>query len=243
MQPGATMPKSNDALRVFSWSIDMPDDAADRLMALLSRDERARAQRLAMRQHAVHFIAARAGLRLILGETLAVPASDIHFDSAPTGKPLLRGQGAIHFNLSHSQGLAVLALSPLFPIGIDLEFIRPLTAGIEAQFLTPAEIAAWQTLEPAARNLALVTHWAAKEAIIKLQGDIRKVAPKDIELSLDLRANPPATAAAARAGYALLQLPAPAGYVCMLASNQPITTADIAITPWTGLDTAPTLFS
>ncbi len=67
---------------------------------------------------------ARAFLRLLLGRYLQRDPRAIELTTGPDGKPALVG-GSLHFNLSHSGALGLVALSRTFEVGVDLERIRP----------------------------------------------------------------------------------------------------------------------
>jgi 4'-phosphopantetheinyl transferase len=84
----------------------------------------------------------------------------------PHGKPELVGE-TLAFNVSHSGVLAVIAVSDLGPIGVDLEEHAQLDdpAAIARRFFTPAE-AAYVDGDPA----AFYRLWCRKEAWIKAQG-------------------------------------------------------------------------
>lgn len=72
---------------------------------------------------------------------------------AEGGKPYFPAFPCIHFNLSHSRGAAVCALSGA-PVGVDVELLRP----------APRRLAAGMTDE------AFFRLWTAKEATVKLRG-------------------------------------------------------------------------
>ena len=81
------------------------------------------------------------------------------------GKPYLRDYPGVQFNLSHSGRYGVCALSA-FPVGVDVELIRPLRREVARRFFTPAE-AAWLDARPEAEFFRL---WTRKESYIKAIG-------------------------------------------------------------------------
>jgi hypothetical protein len=121
---GTGMPMTAKKIRVFTWSLDLPESDAVDFMSQLSSDEHQRARRLVKKEDALHFMAARAGLRMILGAEIGESPRDVTFQLSPSGKPRLANHGDMHFNLSHSSGHAVLVLSRQQPVGIDIERIR-----------------------------------------------------------------------------------------------------------------------
>lgn len=67
-------------------------------------------------------------LRHILAAYTGVRPRELRFRYGARGKPALDGAAAarsVHFNLSHSADLLVLAVTPARPLGVDVERIRP----------------------------------------------------------------------------------------------------------------------
>src|SRR2546423_398599 len=116
-------------IHVWSLLLDVPVQSVTRLERILSHDEVARAARFRFPLHRNRFIAGRGSLRELLGRYLAAPAEKIQFVYGPHGKPDLgavhRGNG-LHFNLAHSEGLALVAVTCAGPVGIDLEWVHPI---------------------------------------------------------------------------------------------------------------------
>src|ERR1700722_9480355 len=89
------------------------------------------------------FVVARGVLRELLGRYLQQSPESLAFSYGPHGKPALSGEYAssgLWFNLSHSAGLAVYAIARERNLGIDVEHIRPESAGdeIAERFFSPA---------------------------------------------------------------------------------------------------------
>ena len=97
---------------VHAWRIplDLSGTLIDRLAPTLAPDELARADRLRVPRGRERFIAGRGALRDILGRYLGVPADRLSFLYGGRGKPALPGSG-LEFNLTHSGGLALLAVA------------------------------------------------------------------------------------------------------------------------------------
>lgn len=91
------------------------------LWPLLSEDERARADRFRFESDRRHYINARGSLRRVLG--------DVRIEYGPKGKPFVRG--GPHFNVSHSGGMALIAICEKSEVGVDIELVRdtPLANG------------------------------------------------------------------------------------------------------------------
>jgi 4'-phosphopantetheinyl transferase len=139
---------------------------------LLSVDELERAARLRFERDRSRFVAARGLLRALLGEHLGLDAALIEFDYGEHGKPRLREQTGLRFNLSHSGSLLVLALCEGREVGVDVEAIRDEIAAesIAGRFL-PAEIATEvERLSGSARTEAFFRGWVRQEAYAKACG-------------------------------------------------------------------------
>src|SRR5690606_1030385 len=82
--------------------------------ALLDAEERARWQRFRFAEDRWRFLLGRAFMRTVLADCLehSDPAA-LQFRRLPQGKPELAGadSGKLHFNLSHTDALLVLAVS------------------------------------------------------------------------------------------------------------------------------------
>jgi 4'-phosphopantetheinyl transferase len=89
---------------------------------ILSSEEQARVDRFRFERDRVHWANAHSALREILGGYLNAPPLEISFTLGPHGKPAVAG---VEFNLSHSGGWAMIAVSRGTPVGIDVEAIRP----------------------------------------------------------------------------------------------------------------------
>ncbi|MEO5332749.1 MAG: 4'-phosphopantetheinyl transferase superfamily protein [Magnetococcus sp. YQC-5] len=79
------------------------------------------------------------------------------------GKPAV--QSSIYFNISHTHGLVVCALTRQGEIGIDLEQIRPMEL---TDFQNMVDPVSWQTIMTADnRDLAFFIYWTQRESIVK----------------------------------------------------------------------------
>ena len=159
------------------------------LNASLAPDEKTRAARFVFQRNRNRFIAARGILRKLLGAYMHQPALDLNFTYGPDGKPALRvneGEPSIHFNLSHSHGLAVYAISTHREVGIDVEAIRPGVAGeeIAGRFFSKRELAELHSLPREFRDEGFFLCWTRKEAYLKAQGSGMGIPLDSFEVSL-----------------------------------------------------------
>lgn len=159
---------------VWCWRIRVGDIPAERegaLRAVLSAREQVRADRLWRVADRRNFIAAHAGLLLLLAAVLGHRTEDVQLTQNDTGKPMLVGR-ALEFNLSHSGEIVLIALASGVSIGVDVEQPRamPDRAAIARRFLHPGEVGDLATLTGRAAELAFFRCWTRKEAVAKALG-------------------------------------------------------------------------
>ena len=103
----------------------------------------------------------------MLSSYLGVEAGAIAFSTSEHGKPHLDGGSTIRFNLSHSRNIALLAVCDGFDVGVDVEFMRPITDDIAGRFFSSAENAALKALPEEDRLPSFYACWTRKEAFLK----------------------------------------------------------------------------
>jgi len=163
-------------VHVWRAALDMSAAQLERLARLLSPDEQVRARRFHFRKDQEHFIAARGILREILSRYLDREPAQLLFGYGPFGKPgLAPGSGAdgLCFSLSHSQGLALFAITRDREIGVDLEQIQTDFAWelVAERFFSGSEVAALRALPAAMGCEAFFDCWTCREAYVKAKGD------------------------------------------------------------------------
>ncbi len=163
------------AVHVWLVDLDSPDWRDPRMPAGLSDDEKRRAEAFLFDQDRRRFIACRSAVRMILGRYLGSRPSDVRFRYGPYGKPRLdrNGPGApLHFNVSHSEHLALVAVSRESEVGVDIEHVRArpgIPNIIERQF-APAERRALLRAPEAEHLSRFYRYWTLKEAHLKAAG-------------------------------------------------------------------------
>lgn len=165
MQPCETPSVHSVLLRCFDL-----DDATPHVdLETLSADERERAARFRFDVHRNRFVRCRALLRQQLAQTLHIDAASIAFRYGSHGKPETDG---VHFNVSHSDHLAVIAISRDHPLGVDLERIDATkdVLSLARVAFSPFECDALAALPRAEQITAFCQTWARKEAYLKLLG-------------------------------------------------------------------------
>jgi 4'-phosphopantetheinyl transferase len=180
---------------VHVWRIHLDARSPRPPTPILSPDELARAGRFKFPGDREHFMAAREALRRILAGYLGAAAETLQFSYGAQGKPALEGSFArdgLDFNLAHSRGLALIAVSRGRRLGIDLEWIRPDVAdeGIAERFFAPAEVQKLGALRREDRDLAFFRCWTRKEAYIKARGEGLSIPLNSFSVSLSPEETP-----------------------------------------------------
>ena len=128
-------------------------------------------------------------LSLGAGYLLNLALSEVGIDLAAEeivynkyGKPFLKS-GKLHFNLSHSGSLAVVATSD-GEVGIDVQKLCDIDDKLIRRVTTDGEYAALSALKGDKKRTEFFRLWTAKESVIKLLGIGLSLAPSSIEIGL-----------------------------------------------------------
>lgn len=140
-------------------------------LLLLTDGERQRAERFRLPRIRDQFVAARGRLRSLLAGYLNLDPHTVPILYADGGKPYLPTEWALHFNVSHTDGLAVFAIGRS-RVGVDVERVRtvPDAEGLVTRFFTTRECRQFLALPPPARPAAFLRAWTRKEAVLKAIG-------------------------------------------------------------------------
>ncbi len=143
------------------------------MIGWLDQTERARYQRFNQSEHRHAFLISHALTRKMLANELSCAPAEIRFGVTGRDKPILTAPTPtkpLHFNLTHTRGLAAVALSTE-PIGLDIECLARNAPGPELaqRYFTVAEQADIQNQPPAEQKQRFLTYWTLKEAFLKAQ--------------------------------------------------------------------------
>ncbi|MEO9529231.1 4'-phosphopantetheinyl transferase superfamily protein [Roseibium sp.] len=162
---------------VFLCPVSPADDALlPSISAQLIAEERARADRFVVQDARRLYIVAHALLHHALGRHGVVARE---FALNDYGKPFLPGT-SIRFNVSHTEGLAAVAIAREIEIGVDVELVRDLRdreSVARAVFCQEEIEEIGKCREPLERFFQL---WTAKEAVMKATGLGFSMPPKQI---------------------------------------------------------------
>ena len=140
--------------------------------ALLSAEERERADRFHFARDRALYTAAHAGLRRALARELAARPEELCFAVDPGGRPRLLGASDLHFSLSHSGDRALVALARTPRVGVDVEVFR---SGVDRERLAARNFSASEQgellgLSGPEHERAFYRVWTRKEAYVKALG-------------------------------------------------------------------------
>lgn len=167
---------ANGAIHVWGFSLDGSPSFVEQCRSWLSEDERGREARFIRQQDQRQFILAHGGLRAVLGRFTGLDPSALMFQLTQTGKPELLNRPAtrfsLRFNLSHSQGRMLIAITMDGEIGVDLEQVhdKAKVAKLAKRFYAPAEYERVIGLSGPDQTQLFYRYWVAKEAFLKGQG-------------------------------------------------------------------------
>jgi 4'-phosphopantetheinyl transferase len=217
--PPSSFQLASDEIHCWRASLDVPPETFARLYASLTPDERTRSARFHFERDQQRFIGARGVLRDLLGRYLQTQPRQIRFVYNAFGKPDLGPEFAsrLKFNLSHSAGLALIAITTASNVGVDLEYIRAQSdyADIARRFFSVAELDYLSALPGHLYAEAFFSCWTKKEAYLKARGE--GLATPLNSFSVPLTTDPAHTHVDLCGGWSLYTLrPAP-GYAGALA--------------------------
>ncbi len=155
-----------------------------------SSDEISRADRLLDADKKNCFLACRGLLREILGGYLGIPAKEVFLAVGEHGKPYLSTTTAnkerLHFNLSHSGTMFLLAIAADRDVGIDLEQLSSDTPYPDMARLafSPREQKELFDLPQHQQLAAFYRCWTRKEAYLKACGSGFAVETSSFDVSL-----------------------------------------------------------
>ncbi len=144
------------------------------LAALLDDSEKARAARFSFEADRRAYVAAHALLRVSLSKQAHVAPADWRFETTPHGKPFLASPPRdLRFSLSHTRGMAAVAIALSLDVGVDVEGSSGArdALGVAERFFAPREAALiCAEADAVARNEIFLSIWTLKEAIVKADG-------------------------------------------------------------------------
>lgn len=188
LPPPAGWQLAADEVHVWAIALDKLPAQVAAFGATLSNGEQARAKRFHFERDQNRFTVGRGFMRSLLGRYLLLAPTQVELTYSDRGKPSLSsgaGPSPLHFNLAHSGGLALLAVTRLGRIGVDVEHMRSLkdADGIAERFFSTRESAGLQELSATQKSAAFFNLWTRKEAWLKATGQGISEALNRVEVS------------------------------------------------------------
>lgn len=164
-----------DRAHVWAATLDVSDSRHAALEALLSDDERRRAERYRVDIVARRYVSGRGVLRELLASYLGIAPRDVQLCYEQHGKPALdlaRHAAGPRFNVTHAEGLALFAFAERVRVGIDVERVAPFAdmASVAESCFSHAERQALARVAASEVAEAFFSIWTRKEAYLKANG-------------------------------------------------------------------------
>lgn len=171
----ASLEISNIAIDVWRCPLDLTAAQIDQLSKCLSEQERQRAEQFRMAHKRLQFITSRARLRQCLALATGTRAGEIEIAVGASGKPFLAGKAhssGIQFNVSHTDGLALIAITRGQPVGIDVESLEQSVqaARLAENYFSAKEKTTIAALPGEQVTASFFACWTRKEAVLKAIG-------------------------------------------------------------------------
>ena len=175
--------------------LDLPPGALAAMAETMDPGELARGAIYRFELHRRRYVTAHAALRRILSTYTGLAPRRIRYASEAFGRPQLApdiNPGRLDFSLSHSGGLAAVAIARGHRVGIDVEQLKGLSPEDELveRTLSTEEWSAWRRRPPEARTGAFLWWWTRKEACLKADGHGLRGDPRHVPVGTDSDGGP-----------------------------------------------------
>lgn len=178
-------------LHVWHATLDLGEHFVAWSREQCAEEERERAARFVFERDRRHFLISRGLLRGLLARYLGYKPAQIQLRADRYGKLHLANPAPapMQFNISHSHGGWLLAVTVERPVGVDLEWERP---DLDYRSLVPSvfsthERAQLASLPPQLGRSGFFAGWSRKEAWIKALGHGLSHALDSFDVDLDPR--------------------------------------------------------
>ncbi len=135
---------------------------------MLSREEQIKAERFVTKTLSQRYIIAHGLLRYLLADALNIDAKAVKLLVSERGKPYIEDNN-IHFNLSHSEDMALIGVSREAKVGVDIEYCQKQVSILEIakRFFSATEYKKLSHLSGDELRMAFYKGWTQKEAVLK----------------------------------------------------------------------------
>ncbi len=172
---------------VHLWLLDIRDfkgSLVEQALAVMSNDERTRAQRFIRGKD--EYLASRWLLRKVLAHYLKQQPESLAFSIGEKGKPYI-ADSSVQFNLSHSGPWALVALAEGMAVGVDVEQTNKTRdlLGLAESYYHPDEFVQLKQRLDTQQVHYFYQLWTRKEALLKAMGVGISAGMENLNFSID----------------------------------------------------------
>ena len=163
--------------------------------AILSHKERLKAESFVFERDRQNYVISHGALRMLLSRYSGIAPEALEFEAGANGKPALAQRFTdLRFNLSHTDGLALIAITRGREVGVDVERVDPEMAfeDIAEHYFEPREVWDLRVAPPAEKAGKFFEVWTCKEARLKATGEGLSGLSRLAETELEVRSLRPA---------------------------------------------------
>jgi 4'-phosphopantetheinyl transferase len=156
------------------WSIDLDAPGDRSAIEVLNEEEIDRSRRFHRWEDGERWANSRRGLRSILAGYLDRDPMDLSFGATSDDKPTIAGAlgEELFFNMSHSKGIGLVAVSTAYDVGIDVEAVRSEIdlLGIADRVFAKEVVEELEAMSGQEQLGSFFTRWVRLEASTKCMG-------------------------------------------------------------------------
>jgi phosphopantetheinyl transferase len=184
---GADLEGGGAALLVTRLPDSLGAETVEILRSTLDDADRGRYSHIQTERSATAFLVTRAIVRTVLGHLLGFPGRNVELLTSERGKPSLALSSVLplYFNTSHSEPRAVVALSRVGDVGVDVEDIGTIDERVVRRSLSSDEFERLAAMDLDERRRAFFRLWTIKEACAKATGVGIGVGMRNVAATLD----------------------------------------------------------
>ena len=158
----------------FPDEINQPE-LLQQYQELMNEEEKIRQKRFHFQRHQHQYLVTRALVRTVLSRYASISPADWQFQKNKWGRPEIKENSCdlpLKFNLSHTEGLIVCAVSLGSEIGVDIEnrSRREVNLRIADRYFAPNEVVELRSLPESQQMDRFFDYWTLKESYIKACG-------------------------------------------------------------------------
>ncbi|MBR3771827.1 MAG: 4'-phosphopantetheinyl transferase superfamily protein [Clostridium sp.] len=158
------------------------DEVFHKLESVISEERYNRMQKYHFPIDKTRSLFAEVLLRYALKKHFAMEGTEIVFETNEYGKPFLKGEKNLHFNVSHSGNWVICGISDQ-PVGVDVEVIKERNTDIAERFFSKKEAQAIKDSDLG--NDLFYQYWTLKESYVKAEGKGMSISFNSFSFAVD----------------------------------------------------------